>query len=150
MASYIHPKSQAFDLHHGAPSDRRGDYCGYLRKASLFFRNAGGRLWHITAFAVPQHLGRYWGRADIGKVTLERCARVFFLFTCDALGPHEPGGPTFSGFHLHSRTGTAACKECGDASEIPVSSLLVIASAKVSKLTICITKAPGPPITFSR
>ena len=31
-----------------------------------------------------------------------------------------------------------------------VSSLLVIASAKVSKFTICSTKAPEPPITFSR
>ncbi len=35
-------------------------------------------------------------------------------------------------------------------SEISVSSLLVIASAKVSKFTICSTKAPGPPITLSR
>ena len=41
-------------------------------------------------------------------------------------------------------------KEWGDASEISVSSLLVIASAKVSKFTICSTKAPGPPITLSR
>ena len=94
--------------------------------------------------------GTLLGKSGHWQGDSERCARAFYLFTCDALGPHEPGGPTFSGFHLHSRTGTAACKECGDASEISVSSLLVIASAKVSKLTICITKAPGPPITFSR
>jgi hypothetical protein len=45
--------------------------------AAAFFLRSEGRKWHITAFAVPQHLGRYWGRADIGKVTANDAREIF-------------------------------------------------------------------------